>query len=120
MYAYAKVDHRAARRPGAAEVAPSPTAAARPSSGGTRTGTRVRTEVQTGVSDGEWIEVTNRRIEQEPNEKQGPFDEEKWTPIDRSDQVLLGEKLSTLTEGVRVRLADSPPPLGEESTGTYL
>ena len=75
-------------------------------------GRALRTEVETGISEGQWMEVTNRRAEpKSPGE-------EKWTPIDRSDQVLLGEKLSTLTEGARVRLADTPPPVDEESTGT--
>ncbi len=65
-------------------------------------GHALRTEIQTGIRDGEWIEVTNRRIES------GSAGEERWVPIDNSEQVLLGSKLSTLTEGAPVRLADSP------------
>ena len=60
-------------------------------------GHAVRTEVQTGVEDGEWIEVTNRHIKSESS------DEEQWAPIDGSEQVLVGSKLSTLTEGAPVR-----------------
>ena len=75
-------------------------------------GHAVRTEVQTGISDGEWIEVTNRRI------KSKSADEEQWTPIDGSEQVLMGSKLSTLTEGAPVRLAESPAPIEGESAKT--
>ena len=56
-------------------------------------GHAVRTEIQTGVRDGEWIEVTNRRVESKSAR------EEHWVPIDNSEQVLVGSKLSTLTEG---------------------
>jgi hypothetical protein len=45
------------------------------------------------IDDGEWIEVTNRRLA------------ESWVPIDRSEQVLLGD-LSGLEEGEAVRLAE--------------
>ncbi len=70
-----------------------------------------RTEVQTGISEVERTEVTNRRV------KTKSAEEEKWIPMNTSDQALLGEKLSTLTEGARVRVDDSPPPIDEESTG---
>lgn len=76
-------------------------------------GHAMRSEVEVGVSDGEWIEVTNRRL---PPKTAG---NKKWVPIDGSEQVLIG-KLTTLTEGAPVRLAaeeetntggsDSPPP----------
>ena len=46
-----------------------------------------RTEVETGVEDGEWIEVTNRRVPTKGNEK------DRWEPIDPSLQVLMGSKL---------------------------
>ena len=58
-------------------------------------GHAARTEIQTGVREGDWIEVTNRQIE-----SKSP-DEERWVPIDTSEQVLVGKKLSTLTEGAR-------------------
>jgi HlyD family secretion protein len=78
-------------------------------------GHALRTEVQTGIRDEKWIQVTNRRIK-----KSSPIDEQ-WLPIDGSEDVLIGQDESTLTEGARVRLANSPPPLdigsGSESSG---
>jgi HlyD family secretion protein len=56
-------------------------------------GRAVQTEIQTGIDDGEWIEVTNRRLA------------ESWVPIDRSEQVILGD-LSLFEEGEAVRLAE--------------
>jgi multidrug efflux pump subunit AcrA (membrane-fusion protein) len=73
-------------------------------------GHALRTEVQTGDIAGEWVEVTNRRI------KARSTTEETWKPIEGSDQVLVGEELSTLTEGAPVRLAASPAPTDEESS----
>lgn len=58
----------------------------------------MKTEVQTGVSDGDWIEVTNRLS---PN---APADDP--VPIDGSEQVILGD-LTVLSEGGEVRLAGS-------------
>lgn len=75
-------------------------------------GRALRTEVETGITDGSWIEVTNRRI------KQKSGDDEQWIPLEPGVEVLLGEKLSTLTEGARVRLSDSPPPLDDDSSGS--
>ncbi len=72
-------------------------------------GHAVRTEIQTGVSDGEWIEVTNRHVKSKSPGK------EQWVPIEASEQVLMGSKLSTLTDGGPVRLGKSPVPTGEES-----
>jgi multidrug efflux pump subunit AcrA (membrane-fusion protein) len=74
-------------------------------------GRAVRTEVRTGVSDGEWIEVTNRH----PPQAAGRAGE--WVPIDGTEQVILGD-LSLLTDGARVdvggvtqgtKLASEPP-----------
>ncbi len=84
-------------------------------------GTAVRTEVTTGVSDGEWIEVTNRR--RRPPAEAGlrkvrlgaptevaqelptAFDEEAdWVPFDGSEQVIVGD-LSILTDGAPVQMA---------------
>ncbi len=62
-------------------------------------GKSVRTEVETGVSDGEWIEVTNRRA---PASRTAHAGERPWTPIDGSEQVILGD-LSILTEGSPVQ-----------------
>jgi HlyD family secretion protein len=61
-------------------------------------GKAVRTEVQTGVSDGDWVEVTNRQIAVASNLN------EPWAPIDGSEQVIVGD-ISTLGEGAEVKLA---------------
>jgi membrane fusion protein (multidrug efflux system) len=71
-----------------------------------------RTEIETGIREGKWIEVTNRRIESE-----SPA-EEQWAPIDGSELVLTGEKLSTLAEGAPVRPANWPGPSEAESAST--
>jgi HlyD family secretion protein len=75
-------------------------------------GHAVRTEIQTGVEAGEWIEVTNRQIKAKSPGR------EQWTPIDPSEQVLMGSKLSTLTDGGPVRLTDAPAPIEDESENT--
>jgi multidrug efflux pump subunit AcrA (membrane-fusion protein) len=77
-------------------------------------GRAARTEIQTGTADGEWIEVTNRNVKTEYSEV-GERGGERWVPIQTSDEVLMGSKLSILTEGTRVRLADSSPPDEGES-----
>ncbi|MBV8677872.1 MAG: efflux RND transporter periplasmic adaptor subunit [Planctomycetaceae bacterium] len=68
-------------------------------------GHAVRTEIQTGLTDGQWVEVTNRHVKATSPEEEG------WVPIDSSEQVLMGSKVSTLTEGSPVRLVDSPAPV---------
>jgi HlyD family secretion protein len=65
-------------------------------------GQAVRTEIETGVSDGTWIEVTNRRAP-------SPTGDVPWTPFDGSERVILGD-LSILTDGARVNVA---PAAGE-------
>jgi multidrug efflux pump subunit AcrA (membrane-fusion protein) len=60
-----------------------------------------RIEVETGVTDGEWIEVTNRRGSKPVAATEG---DEPWTPIDGTEQVILGN-LSTLAEGSPVEVA---------------
>ena len=52
-----------------------------------------RIEVETGVSNGEWIEVTNRRDRFDASSAGN----EPWTPIDGTEQMILGD-LSILTE----------------------
>ena len=64
-------------------------------------GHAARTEVRTGVSDGEWIEVTNRRI---PPPDGAPVGESPWVPIDGTEQVILGDP-SLLTDGAPVEVA---------------
>jgi multidrug efflux pump subunit AcrA (membrane-fusion protein) len=71
-------------------------------------GRAVRTEVQTGAADGEWTEVTNRYIQ-----SRSPL-QQQWVPIETSDQVLLGSKLSILTDGAPVRVENAPAPSGGE------
>jgi HlyD family secretion protein len=63
-------------------------------------GRAVRTEVRTGVSDGEWIEITNRQVL--PSE--GLSDSENpWVPLDGTEQVILGD-MSVLTDGSPVEV----------------
>ena len=101
MFAYGKV--RVARR----NVRALPKAAFSYVGGKTfiwryRNGHAVRTEVQTGIRDGDWIEVTNRHVEPAND------DEERWIPLEASERILLGSKLSTLTEGAPVKLSETP------------
>ena len=60
-----------------------------------------RIEVQTGISDGEWIEVTNRRA---PGDNAASTGDLAWTPIDGTEKMILGN-LSILNEGGRVTVA---------------
>jgi multidrug efflux pump subunit AcrA (membrane-fusion protein) len=63
-----------------------------------------RIEVQTGISDGKWIEVTNRR----DASSEGPSRSDRpWTPIDGTERVILGD-LSTLANGDPVKVASTP------------
>jgi HlyD family secretion protein len=62
-----------------------------------------KTEVEIGVSDGEFVEVTNRRV---PPKFPG---DESWVGIDGSEQVILGD-LTSLTEGAEVRIQGAAPP----------
>ena len=57
-----------------------------------------RTEIQTGVSDGEWIEVTNLQRPTASNL------DDPWKPVNGSEQVILGD-LSILADGVPVEVA---------------
>jgi HlyD family secretion protein len=70
-------------------------------------GKAVRTELETGISDDRWIEVTNRRP---PVDPEAPADSVPWTPIDGTEQVMLGD-LSGLADGAPVEVA----PAGAES-----
>ena len=49
-----------------------------------KSGQAIRTEIQTGVSDGEWTEVTNRRA---TSPGAGSAGEVAWVAIDGSEQV---------------------------------
>jgi multidrug efflux pump subunit AcrA (membrane-fusion protein) len=69
-------------------------------------GRAARTEVRTGVTDGEWIEVTNRRLRPSGATSGGEF---PWVPIDGTEQVIVGD-LTLLSEGTRVEVV--PPKDG--------
>ena len=87
----------------------------------------MRTELETGVSDDKWIEVTNRRP---PVDPEAPGDSVPWTPIDGTEQVILGD-LSGLADDAPVEVApataatklasETPAPRsssGEDATGS--
>jgi len=95
-------------------------------------GKAVRTEIQTGVSDGEWIEVSNRRFKppagpgvhnisfggpMEIAQDQPPagLDDAWWVPFDGSEQVILGD-LSILTDGGPVQIASATIAGGDAAT----
>lgn len=63
----------------------------------------IRTEVQTGVTDGEWIEVTSRL-----KPATAGSNDESWEDFTGSEQVILGD-LATLTDGAPVKVASSEP-----------
>ncbi|WP_422927174.1 efflux RND transporter periplasmic adaptor subunit [Singulisphaera sp. PoT] len=60
------------------------------------------TEIQIGVSNGESVEVTNRRV---PSSKESPK-EEQWVPFDGSEKVIVGD-LSILTDGGPVNVDEA-------------
>lgn len=82
-------------------------------------GKAVRTEVQTGVSDGKWVEVTNHRLNAQPDAKIHNVsfdglttvsqelvsftDDAVWVPFDGSEQVIVGD-LEGLTDGASVQV----------------
>ncbi len=72
-----------------------------------------RVEIQTGVSDGEWIEVTNL---ERPRAK--PTDH-PWKRINGSEQVILGD-LSTLADGAPVKVASAQGQTEVASTANPL
>ncbi len=65
-----------------------------------------RIEVETGLSDGEWIEVTNRRA---PSPSGSPAGATPWTPIDGTERMILGN-LSILQEDAPVQIAPATAP----------
>lgn len=85
-------------------------------------GKAVRTEVQTGVSDGEWIEVTNRRLNPQTEVKihnvsflaplkavkeqlpEALSKELAWVPFNGSERVIVSD-LSILSDGAAVQVA---------------
>jgi HlyD family secretion protein len=63
-------------------------------------GRAVRTEVQTGVSDGEWIELTNLQL---PPAADGS---DPWAPVSGKEELIVGD-LSILTDGSPVEVVPS-------------
>jgi HlyD family secretion protein len=73
-------------------------------------GRAARTEVETGVSDGGFVEVINKRLQPK---YQGEL---PWEPMNGSEQVIVGNPLN-LTEGSEVQLADALATDKANSTG---
>ena len=69
-----------------------------------------RTPIRTGVTDGEWIEVTS--VQRSTKSKAG-----EWKPFDGSEQVILGD-LSILTEGAAVQVATKKSETKEKGQET--
>jgi multidrug efflux pump subunit AcrA (membrane-fusion protein) len=68
-------------------------------------GRAIKTDVQTGVSDGEWIEVTNLMI---PASKSGPTPDD-WKPFDGSEKIIMAQDLSVLTDNEPVKIGKPTP-----------
>lgn len=60
-------------------------------------GKSLMTEVRTGISDGEWMEVTSRRVP-------GAVGDAEWVPFTGAEEVILGD-LSVLLPDGKVRVA---------------
>ncbi|HEX7449019.1 MAG TPA: efflux RND transporter periplasmic adaptor subunit [Pirellulales bacterium] len=67
-----------------------------------------RTQVQVGMRSGKWVEIINRATDEKYHGR------EEWTPITGSEQVLIGHRLNSLTEGAEVEIDDTPAPIEEE------
>jgi HlyD family secretion protein len=63
-------------------------------------------EVETGITDGKWIEVTNRRASASGAAAAG---DRPWIPFDGTEKIILGN-LSILTEGGPVQVAKASEP----------
>jgi hypothetical protein len=59
-----------------------------------------RTEVQTGINDGEWIEVTNQL---DPASKAMTTPED-WKPFNGSEQIIMAQDLGILTDDEEVKV----------------
>jgi multidrug efflux pump subunit AcrA (membrane-fusion protein) len=68
-------------------------------------GKTVRTQVETGVSDGVWTEVTNRK-------PTGPSNGDERVEITGKEEVIVGDLL-LLSEGGAVKVAGAPGENGE-------
>ncbi|HET6881343.1 MAG TPA: efflux RND transporter periplasmic adaptor subunit [Pirellulales bacterium] len=67
-----------------------------------------RTQVELGMPEEKWVEV----IKFGTDEKYHGHPE--WTAVTGEEQVLIGHRLSTLTDGAEVEIDDSPAPIEEE------
>jgi hypothetical protein len=110
MYAYAKV---IIERPGVRAL---PVAALSHTGEQThcwihKNGKAIRTEVETGVSDGQWIEVTNLQVPPGSNVS------DIWVPVNGSEQVILGD-LSLLTDGSAVEVGPATANGAEQVAST--
>lgn len=65
-----------------------------------------RVAIRTGVSDGEWIEVTS--LERSAKSEADP----PWTPVTGSESVILGD-LSILADGAPVQVASGAEPAAD-------
>ncbi len=74
----------------------------------------VKTEIEVGLSDDQWIEVTHRRP---PLFLDSPGTPRPWTPIDGSEQVILGD-LTILSEGMTVQVENTPAATKSADTKT--
>ncbi len=70
-------------------------------------GKAVRAEIQTGVSDGEWIEVTNYQL---PTAANGT---DPWAPVNGKEQVILCD-LSILADGGPVEIVPATGKVEEK------
>lgn len=61
-------------------------------------GKAVKVQAQTGISDGKWIEVTDRSQPQ-------TGEDAPWTPINGSEKVIVSD-LSVITEGATVKVEE--------------
>jgi HlyD family secretion protein len=65
-----------------------------------------KAEIRTGVRDADWIEVTNLNRSKNQSESADEEDEEAWSPIDGSENIILGD-LSILSDGMKVEVDPS-------------
>jgi len=74
-------------------------------------GRATRAEVRTGISDGEWIEVTNLQKLPESLPTGAKASElvasQSWAPVNGTEQVILGD-LSILSDGLTVNVDSQP------------
>lgn len=80
-----------------------------------RDGKAARVEVETGIGDGNWVEVTRRRLRGRPAANPAPDPPEDWALIDGTEEVISGD-FSDLAEGEPVQAEG--PPAEDQRAGT--